>query len=323
MKAKLYDRLPLIGFFSIVLLAGLNPIAVRFTVLELPPFLGGAMRFMPASILMFILAFVMKVPMPRGRELLGAIIYGGVQFGIGFSLLNWALIKVQPGMASVLLALAPLITLGFAILHRLEHFRWMALIGSLVSVVGVGLIFRAQLGANVPVLSLLAAMLGTMCLCESTLIIKIFPKSHPITTNAVGMGTGSVFLSLMAIINGEKFAFPVKTVTREALIYSIILGSCVLFMVVVYVLKHMTASTLSYQFVLMPFVTLSASTLLTHETLNPILLAGAVLVLMGVYFGGIYTPRKHIEKIPQKITPAIVNPPRVNQTSDCLQTGDC
>src|SRR5512143_202956 len=139
MKEELYSRLPWVAFSFIILLAGLNPIAVRYTVLELPPFWGGALRFFPASVVMFLLALVLRIPLPKGSALTGAVIYGVVQFGIGFALLNWGLQKVQPGMASVIISLAPLFTMIFAILHRLERFRWLALIGSLISMAGVGL----------------------------------------------------------------------------------------------------------------------------------------------------------------------------------------
>ena len=46
----------------------------------------------------------------------------------------------------------------------------------------------------------------------------------------------------------------------------------------------------------MPFVTLSASAWLVGEKLNSILLVGAVLVLLGVYVGVLYKPRKKAEE---------------------------
>lgn len=325
MKAQLINRLPLLAYILMVLLTGLNPIAVRFTVLELPPFWGATLRFVPAALVMFILAAFLRLPMPKGRELLGAVIYGGLQFGASFAFLYWGLEKVQPGMASVILALGPLFTLLFAILHRLETFRWRALFGALISVVGVGLVFREQLSAKVPIFSMLAIVVGSMCLNESFVIIKKFPRANPITTSAIGMGTGAVILMVMTLIWREKLLLPIKTATWGALIYSIFLGSCVVFILLLYILKRMAASTISYQFVLMPFVTLTVSTLLTHEVLSPILLAGAALVLIGVYFGGIYSPKKRASTQPPQVVvprepPSTVisrEPTPVEATSDC------
>lgn len=44
----------------------------------------------------------------------------------------------------------------------------------------------------------------------------------------------------------------------------------------------------------MPFVTLAASAWLAGERVNPILIAGAGLVLLGVFFGVLYSPRKRV-----------------------------
>ncbi len=80
--------------------------------------------------------------------------------------------------------------------------------------------------------------------------------------------------------------------TWVALTYLILVGSCVVFVLFLYVLKHWPASKVSYQFVLLPFVTMAASMLFANETLDPILSIGAALVLSGVFFGVLFSPTK-------------------------------
>jgi len=53
------------------------------------------------------------------------------------------------------------------------------------------------------------------------------------------------------------------------------------------VIKRWKASTSSYVFVLLPFVTIAASTLLDNEKLSPALISGGALVLLGVYVGAL------------------------------------
>jgi hypothetical protein len=55
--------------------------------------------------------------------------------------------------------------------------------------------------------------------------------------------------------------------------------------------KTLDRFVLSYQFVLLPFVAVSASAWLADEKLNPVLLGGAILVLFGVFVGVLYKPR--------------------------------
>lgn len=282
------NRWPLVAFLVSALLAGLNPIGVHYTVFELPPFWGATLRFAAASVLLFLLVLMLRLPFPRGRALMDAILFGALNFGASFAFIYFSLVKVQPGMSAVILATGPIFTLLFSLLHHQESFRWRVLLGSLLAVSGVALVFREELGIDVPFIYLGAMVLGAACFAEANVIAKGFPRNHPITTNAIGMVTGTIILFLMSIIWHENRVLPVKANTWAALIYLILFGSCVVFILSLYVLKRWPASTLAYQFVLMPFVTLTASTLITHETLNPILLGGAALVLAGVVVGVLF-----------------------------------
>lgn len=293
MKTSVSSHLPLVAFIISVLLIGFNAIGVRFTVMELSPFWSATLRFAPAALILFLLVFLLKLPLPKGRGLIGAMVYGALNFGGGYAFIYYGLGKVQPGMAQVILALVPLFTLLFAILHRQEHFSWRAMFGTLLAAAGIAFVFGEQLQINVPVLSLLALVFGAIFLSESSVVAKKFPANHPITTNAIGMSMGSVILFGLSLLRHEPLILPVKAKTWFSLAYLILFGSCVAFILFLYVLKKWTASGLSYQFVFLPFVTLTASALLSGEKLNSILIVGAVLVLLGVYIGVLYKPRKN------------------------------
>ncbi len=280
------------AFAASVVFGGLNTIGVRFTVLELPPFWGAAIRFIPAAALLFLLAFIQKLPLPKGRGLAGAGLYGVFNFGLSFIFLYWGLRQIQAGMATVVLALGPLLTLLLAIVQRQESLRWAALFGSLLSVSGVALVFLENGNKSIPPLALLAVFLGAACLSEASILIKKYPQSHPVTTNAVGMAVGGLIHLLASFIAGERQVLPMQPNTWIALVYLIIVGSCVLFMIVVYILKRWPASRAAYVLVMMPFVALPVSALVDHEKIGWVYLAGVALVLLGVYFGAIAPQRK-------------------------------
>jgi drug/metabolite transporter (DMT)-like permease len=285
------DRLTTAVFFTAILFGGLNAIMVRYTLLELPPFWGGLIRFLPASLILFLLVAALKLPMPRGRTLLGPILLGVLQMGGSFGLLYYGLQTVQPGMTQVLLALSPLLTLIMAIVHRQERFRWRPLAGSLLALVGITIVFGEQVALNVPILSLLAILLAAFFMAESVVILKGFPNSHPITTNAIAMLSGSGVFALMVLVWGETPVVPGQPQTWLALLYLILIGSCLLFGLFLFVLKRWSASATAYGMVLMPFVTIAASAVLTGERVTPVFLLGAALVLLGVYIGALYRGR--------------------------------
>lgn len=294
MKKPFKAYLPLGSFMLTILLVGFNAIGVRYIVQELPPFWGAAIRFGPAALLLFLLVLLFKLPIPRGKALGGAVIYGILNFGVCYALLYYGLKDVLPGMTQVLLALVPLFTVFLTIVHRQETFRWRALLGSLLAVGGIALVFREQVKMHVPVLSLLAVVGGAACFAEAGVFAKGLKQSHPVTTNAIGMASGSLLLLVLSLAWGENRVLPKLPTTWAALAFLIVIGSCTAFMLALYTLRHFSASTLSYQFVLMPFVTLTASAWLVGEQLSPILIAGAGLVLLGVFFGVLYSPRKQV-----------------------------
>jgi drug/metabolite transporter (DMT)-like permease len=294
MKKHFVDHWLYAAFPLVIILGGFNAIGIRFTVLELPPFWGATLRFAPAALLLFLLVFILKLPIPRGRALMGAILFGVLNFGVSYAFIYYALRKVQPGLGQVILALVPLFTLIFAVAHRQESFRWRGLLGAILALGGVVIVFWEEVRTNVPLFSLLALILGAACIAESGVVVKLFPKSHPITTNAIGMSAGSLILLVTSFIGHEKHILPIRTATWVALLFLILFGSSLLFILVLNILKFWSASTLSYAFVLFPFVSLTASAWLSNEVLNPILLVGASLVLTGAVIGIISPPRKQI-----------------------------
>jgi drug/metabolite transporter (DMT)-like permease len=287
MEAKTPNRSVVIAFVLTVLLAGNNAIAVRFSNAELPPFFGAAIRFAVAGLLLFAVVIALRLPLPRGKSLLGAMIFGILGTGLNFALLYRALEKLQAGMSMVILALVPLLTFLLACIHKQETFRWKSLAGALLSVAGIVIIVGGQFSAQVPLFPVLAVVGAAACFAEATVLIKTFPQSHPITTNAIALSTGSILLFAFSAFWKETPALPSLTATWVAVIYLILFGSVATFVLTVYVIKNWTASASSYQFVLFPFVTISVGAWLANETVSTALLFGGALVLSGVYIGGI------------------------------------
>jgi drug/metabolite transporter (DMT)-like permease len=290
----------LAAFLISTLLGGFNAIGVRFTVQELAPFWGATLRFAPAGLLLFLLSLVFHIPFPKGRGMWGAILFGAINFGGSYAFIYWGIQKVQPGMVQVILALVPLLTMLFAISQRRESFRMRALLGALMAVIGIAVVFGNQAGANVPLTSLFAVVLGAACFAEAGVLVKGFPQNHPIATNAIGMCVGAVILFLISILAHETFVLPIKVSTWVAVGYLVLFGSCVVFILVLYILRYWPASTVAYQFVLLPFVTLAGSAWLTQEQISPMVAVGGALVLLGVFFGALAPSRKRqLDRTPE------------------------
>ena len=286
------DRLTLFAFALVVLIAGTNFVAVKFSNQELSPFWGASLRFFAASFILSLFIIIRRVPIPKSKALVGALLYGIVGFGTSYALLYWALLSVPAGIAAITIALVPLITFFLAIVQKLEHFRFRVLLGALVAALGIALIFYEQLNLDVSLLPFLALVAGAISIAETGIIVKLFPKTHPVSMNAFGMFVGAVLLFLLSQVTSEVKTLPTQPETRIAFIYLVTLGSVVFFALVIFVLKHWTASAVSYQLVLAPIVTIAIAAVLRGETVSLISLVGSLIVLSGVYIGALTTSKK-------------------------------
>ena len=287
----------LVAFSIGAVLAAGNPIAVKFSNLELDPFWGATVRFTLAAVLMLIVMAVLRLPFPRGRALLGAVLYGTVNFGLAFACLFYALVELGAGFLQALLGVVPLAALLLAVAQRQERLRASAFIGSLLAFIGIVLMSRIAIGDSISLTSVLVAMGAALCLAEGAVLVRIFPPEHPVTLNAVGMTVGAVILFIGSLIAGDSLNIPTLQATWLAMAYMVVIGSGVVFVLWVYVLKRWDASRAAYNFVLVPPIVLFFSNLLLDERVGVELVFGGLLILVGVYIGAL-RPQRPLVDIP-------------------------
>ncbi|MDQ3661944.1 MAG: DMT family transporter, partial [Actinomycetota bacterium] len=283
----------LVAFLLLVMIAGGNAVAIRYTscrTCELDPFWGTATRFLLATVIFVVIAGALHAGMPRGRALLGSVLYGALQFGGGFGLIYWGLVRAPAGLGQALLACVPLLTFALALAQRQERFRWEALMGATLAIGGIALVFSSGVNAGVPLTSMLAIVAGAFFWAEALIVVKGFPPVHPAAMNAIGMGIGTAILLALTAIFDEAYVIPEAGSTWAAQAYLVIGGSIGVFWLYVMVLRGWTASAASYQLVLIPLVTVVLSAWLQHEQITWIFAVGSILVLLGVYFGALRNP---------------------------------
>jgi drug/metabolite transporter (DMT)-like permease len=280
----------LLAFVVLVIIGGSNAVAVRFSNLELPPFWGAATRFVATALIFWAIILSRRLPLPKGRALVGSLLYGALGIGAGYAFLYWGLLSIQASLAMIILALGPLLTLLFATAHRLERFKWRGLAGALTAFVGITLAVGQELGTSVPVLSLLALIAGAASIAEASVVYKLFPKSDPLVTNGIATSAGAAILVLVSLLAGEAWFLPTAPATWAAFAYLVLIGSVVLFYLYLFVLSRWTATATSYAFLLFPVATISIAAWLTDESVSLNFLAGGLIVLIGVWIGALRQP---------------------------------
>ncbi|MEX0674172.1 MAG: EamA family transporter [Gaiellaceae bacterium] len=286
------DGLTLAAFAGVVVVGGANFVAVKETVGELDPLYGAASRFGLAALVFFAILVVSRTQLPRGAALVGAAIYGMLGFGAAYALMYYALVELSVGVASVLMAAVPVLTLALAALQRVEPLTLRGLAGGALCLVGIAVLSAHSLGGDVPFRYLLAALVAPVVIAESTIVAKRFPRTDPIATNAVGMLVGASLLALASLAAGEAWTLPQAGATWAAAAWLVLAGSVGLFWLFLVVVKRWTASASTYAIPLMPVVAVALAAGLTDEAIELEEALGGVLVIVAVYVGAFRTERR-------------------------------
>jgi drug/metabolite transporter (DMT)-like permease len=286
MRGGAIDRRILLAFAGVVLLAGSNIVAVRFSNRELDPFWGAGIRFLGASTILWALVARGRYELPKGRALGGAVLYGILSFLVAYAFFYWGSQEVPAGLGGTIMASVPLLTVLLAATHRLERLRFRGVLGAVLALAGIAVMSSGALAGDVSLVSVLAVVIAAAAAAESGIILKLLPSSHPVVTNAVGMSVGAVLLLALSSVTNESWEMPKSPSVWTAVVY-LAIASPFLFMLVVYVIQRWTATGASYQFVLFPIVSVIGGAILLGEEVTSSLLLGAPLVLAGVYVGAL------------------------------------
>ena len=271
------------------MLGGVNFVAVRFSNRELEPLFGAGVRFLAASVLLT-LAFVLRNQrLPSGRALVGVLLFGFLSFTVAYAFAYNALTQLPAGVGSVIFASMPLFVVFLAHWHRLEPFRMRALLGAIVTLLGIA-ILADPFGEPVPLGPLALMLVSAVAAAEGGVVAKMFPPVPPLVANAVAMGLGGGLLLALSAGFGETWTLPTRTETWLAVSY-LIIASAVMFALFIFVIQRWTAGSASYMAALLPVTAVIAAAPLLGEPLTLALLLGGIVVLAGVYLGALMADR--------------------------------
>ncbi|WP_369046663.1 DMT family transporter [Sinomonas sp. P10A9] len=280
------NALTVLVFVGALIVTGGNAVAIRYSNRELDPLFGAALRFALAALVFGAVMAAQRTAFPRGRQLVGALLYGVLNFGLAYGFIYEGLRTVHAGLAQIVLAAAPLATILLAAAFRIEVFRWRRLGGTLVAILGIAVISgigTSMLSAS-SLVGMAAMVAAAVSIAGGAVAVKRFPRAPAASLNAIGMGVGALLLALASAASGERWALPTQGTTLVAVGF-LIVSTVIIFAAFLFVLRRWSASATTYQFLLIPIPSVILSSLLDAEPLTPTLFLGGLLVVGGAYAG--------------------------------------
>src|SRR5579863_1430489 len=119
------DPRVLAAFAAIYLLWGATFLAIRVTVLEIPPFFGSGLRFFLAGSALYLFMRLRGQPSPTSDQWRAIALIALCMFVVTYGALFWAEQYVPSGLAAVIESTLPLTTIALEVfVFRQQAFHW-------------------------------------------------------------------------------------------------------------------------------------------------------------------------------------------------------
>jgi drug/metabolite transporter (DMT)-like permease len=283
--SKALDIRVLLAFFAIYVLWGTSFLGIRIAVQEVPPLFAAGTRFFVAGLVLYGFMRLRGRPRPTASQWRSLALMGLLMFVAEYGPLFWAEKYVPSGIASVLEATLPLITLALEVwVFRRHRFHWPLLAAILMGFIGVGTLLIHNGEQTFGVLPCLAILAGATAWSLGSVLNRSLdlPDSRPLTSGAAMVLGGGMLLVLSAAF-GELHPFPhVSMRGALALLYLIVCGSLLGFTAFVWLLARMPATRVASHAYVNPVVAVALGYFVAGEPITTRTLIGTALVLASV-----------------------------------------
>ena len=253
-----------------------------------------SVRFACAAACFLLVALAFRARWPRSPRAIGhAVVSGALLHGVYLGGVWWAIFNgVQASISGVIAALQPLITAAIAPWMVGERLSPTQLLGLFLGFAGIvvaliptfeGVSADMFVARAVPVAINILAMNGVVL---GTLYQKRFVTSGDMRSNAVWQYLGALLIVVPATLLGEPPRFDFTPELFLALGWSVLVLSMGAVALLLYMIGRGQVSRAASLIYLMPPAVAIESFLFLGEPLQATMIAGTVIVVLGVWLAG-------------------------------------
>lgn len=282
----------LTALLAVYIVWGSTYLAIQFGVAAFPPFLMSSVRFLVAGAILYIWARARGAARPTAANWRAAAIIGTLLLLGGNGLVSLAEQQGVPsGLTALLVALSPIwmTLIDWLRPHGVRPSAIVA-VGLLLGFGGVALLIAPAIFAHTlhgfnPLLMLIVP-LSSLCWASGSVYARSASMpSSPLLANGIEMLAGGVALGVVGMAKGEWNQIQPEHFTLNAtlaLVYLILVGSLVGFTAYIWLLRHTPLSVASTYAYVNPAVAVFLGWLLNGESLTPLTLAAAAVIIFSV-----------------------------------------
>ena len=281
MKARLV-------WLVLCLIWGSTWLFIKIGLTDLPPLTFAGIRFVIASLILFMIIWVRRLRLPRNRKdwwLLA--LTGFLSFSLNYGLLFWGEQYISSGLAALLQATIP--AFGLIIAHFYlpdERMTLAKIAGIILGVAGVGMVFSNQLAVagTLALAGCVALVLSSLFVAYSNVLIKARGKAlDPAIISAGQMVFGLIPLLLVGIpLEGNPFSFRWTLMAIVSLLYLALVGSVIAFLLYYWLMRNMDVTKSMLIALVTPVVAVLLGMLVLEEELSWRTVVGGAMIMSGI-----------------------------------------
>ena len=272
-----------VTFVACALIWGSTFLAIRFGNEAVPPLWAATLRLALASVLLFGITRALGTPLPRGRALRGALLWGTFALGVNLSLLYVGEQTVPSGISAVLFATVPLSTALLAAAFGVERLVSRKLFAAVLAIGGVAVIFAGELGVAVPFIGLITIFGAASAAAFGNVLLKREPGPPVFALNAIGTAVAAAVCLAASFLAGESHAIPTTGAAWIPLLYLTLAGSLGAFVLFSWLVTHWTVSNASLVGVTVPIIALILGGVVKGEQPAPLTYLGGAIVIIAIF----------------------------------------
>lgn len=276
-----------LSLFVICLIWGSSWAAVKIGLETVPPIFSVALRLLLASTFLGAVIAVNKINLPRDRNFwILVLIMCITSFSVPFTLIYWAQLQINSGLASVLFATFPfwvaLLSHFFLPDERIVHTR---LFGIILGFIGIVVIFNDgfQTIGQYHLICMFAIVVSAILQAIGLVVLRRFGEhTNPIMLNFWSMLLSALLLLSASIIIDDYSNVSLTINAVGSLLYLSVFSTAFTFVMYFWLVKHIDAILLSLSAFITPIIAVFIGTVIMEENMTGSLYFGSSLVLIGV-----------------------------------------
>lgn len=274
-------------YVMLCLIWGSTWLAIRFGLKSLTPMFSAGVRFILASIVIYLLMNFRKIKIQKDKTSVKLYLFMGFfSFVIPFGLVYWGQQYVPSGLAAVLFAVYPFFVLLFSYFTiRSEALGKHKLVGMLISFGGITVIFSDHIGGDLTsyMVGMIAIVLSGIMQATIAVAIKKYGQHlNPLSMNFIPMIIAGFVMVFIGLVYEDTNRLTLDANAVVSVLYLALFGSVVTFTSYYWLLKKINIVILSLIAFITPIVALLLGWIVFGEYFETHQITGSALVLLGI-----------------------------------------